>query len=211
MVKLVIWDWNGTILDDAAVCYGIANDMRRERGMPLMPTVDDYREVFGFPIIDYYRRMGYTFEQESYEDISVEFHRLYMERVSRCPLRQGALDTIQAIRQRGVGQVLLSATGQQLLDEQIRLFGLTGRFDEVLGLADNLAYGKAELARGYIARAGVSQAETVFVGDTEHDFEVSSAVGCRALLLTGGHHSAQKLKSCGVPVLDSVRDVLAYI
>ena len=67
--KLLIWDWNGTLLDDTAYCFDITNAMRRERGMAPLQDLDTYRGLFSFPVIDYYRDMGYTFETESYEAI----------------------------------------------------------------------------------------------------------------------------------------------
>ena len=70
---LVIWDWNGTLLDDTEMCYGIANEMLIERGMSRMQGVEEYRRHFMFPVIDYYRRMGYTFETEPFENISRQF------------------------------------------------------------------------------------------------------------------------------------------
>ena len=63
---LVIWDWNGTLLDDTELCYRIANEMRIERGMTPMLGIEEYREFFTFPVIDYYKRMGYTFDTEPF-------------------------------------------------------------------------------------------------------------------------------------------------
>ena len=56
--ELIIWDWNGTILDDACVCKTIANIMLKERGIPTLPDMDAYRAVFGFPIKAYYEKFG---------------------------------------------------------------------------------------------------------------------------------------------------------
>ena len=126
--RLVIWDWNGTLLDDTELCYRIANDMRVERGMAPLPDVEAYRRVFRFPIIDYYRAMGYTFETESYESISVEFHRLYEARSQDCPLYPEAKDALLAVRRRGVEQLLLSVSKQERLERQ----GARGRRGRLL-------------------------------------------------------------------------------
>ena len=82
---LVIWDWNGTLLDDTDMCYGIANEMLIERGMNRMQGIEEYRRHFMFPVIDYYRRMGYTFETEPFENISREFVAMYAGALSRLP------------------------------------------------------------------------------------------------------------------------------
>ena len=109
---LVIWDWNGTLLDDTHMCYTIANEMRQERGMSLMEGVEEYRRYFTFPVVDYYRRMGYSFETEPFENISVQFVSMYADRFPTVPLQPCAVDTLAAVLDSGARQVLLSATGQ---------------------------------------------------------------------------------------------------
>ena len=65
-LKLLIWDWNGTILDDTRLCIDIENELLRERGMPEI-TEAWYLSHFTFPVRRYYAKMGYTFETESFE------------------------------------------------------------------------------------------------------------------------------------------------
>jgi hypothetical protein len=88
---LVIWDWNGTLLDDTEMCYQIANEMRQERGMQLMRGVEEYRTYFTFPVIDYYRRMGYTFETSRLRNFRGSLSRCMRSGSpsARCNLRRG--------------------------------------------------------------------------------------------------------------------------
>lgn len=209
--KMVIWDWNGTVIDDTELCYEIANHMRVERDMEPLDGVDKYRDIFMFPVREYYKRMGYTFETESYEDIAVEFTDMYLARFPECSLRSGVLDVLAEVRRRSLTQVLLSATGQERLDVQVTRFPLFGLFDRVLGTRDNLANGKVDVALAFLRETGVPPGDVLFVGDTDHDFEVAQAIGCDALLLTSGHQSVPTLSRCCVPVLDDVRDVLKYL
>ena len=211
MVKRVIWDWNGTLLDDTTLCYSIANRMRAERNMPVMQSEDEYRALFGFPVIDYYRRMGYTFENESYEDISAEFIKLYAEGLCTCALQPLAVETLCAIRQLGIPQVLLSATGADRLTQQVEAFGVAQYFTRIIGGENNLAHGKAAQARDFLAECGVAPEHALFIGDTDHDYEVSSSVGCRCVLLTRGHHTRAHLARLNVPLIDDLNHVLAYI
>ena len=206
--ELVIWDWNGTLLDDTQLCYDIANEMRVERGMSPLPDVDVYRGLFRFPVIEYYRQMGYTFETESYEDISVEFVGLYAKRVHTCPLQPHAEETLAEIGRRGVPQVLLSATGADRLHQQAELFGLTRRFQRVIGCENNLAHGKADKARKLLAESGVAPERAAFIGDTDHDYEIAASIGCRCLLLASGHQLPAHLETLGVPVMHSLSEVL---
>ena len=204
---LVVWDWNGTLLDDTATCYEIANDMRLERGMERIGHLDDYRAIFGFPVMDYYRRMGYTFETEPYESISEEFIRLYAERVSGCPLQPYAEETLRSIAAKGAMQVLLSATGQAKLEEQAALFGLTDYFTRIIGNRNDLAHGKADYARAFLRESGVLPERTLLVGDTDHDFEIARSLGCGCALLVPGHQSRERLATLGAVLIDSLDEV----
>lgn len=209
--KLVIWDWNGTLLDDTLLCYRIANDMRVERGMSPMADVEEYRRVFRFPVIEYYRAMGYTFETESYDDVSVEFHRLYEQRVPDCPLYPEAREALAAVHARGVEQLLLSVTLQKRLEQQARMTGVDGYFSRILGQRDDLGTGKAEMARQTIRESGLQPADVLFVGDTNHDAEIAASIGCRAALLTKGHQPREMLQRCGATPIDSLLDILPLL
>ena len=204
---LVIWDWNGTLLDDTEMCYQIANEMRQERGMQLMRGVEEYRTYFTFPVIDYYRRMGYTFETEPFENISRQFVAMYAERFPVCPLQPCAEDTLSAVLKTGARQVLLSATGQEKLDEQVAHFDLNRYFDRVIGNSNNLAHGKADYAVDFLRESGVEPARALFVGDTDHDFEIASSIGCGCALLIPGHQSRDHLRSLGATLIESLCEV----
>ena len=204
---LVIWDWNGTILDDTAVCYGIANLMRVERGMEPMPDIDVYRAAFRFPVIEYYRAMGYTFEEEPYESVAREFISRYAEAIPGCPLQPCAEDTLQAVLDLGARQVLLSATGQQKLDEQVEMFGLSRYFERVIGSRNDFAHGKADYALEFLQECGVSPERTLFVGDTDHDYEIASSIGCPSALLIPGHQTRDYLLTLGARLIDSLCEV----
>ena len=112
--ELLIWDFNGTILNDMELCFAIENEMLSERGMPPI-TREWYLEHFSFPIRDYYIQMGYTFETESYERVSEVFMQRYNERFETCPLREGVLDALAAFQRAGIPQTLLSVTQQDYI------------------------------------------------------------------------------------------------
>lgn len=208
---LVIWDWNGTLLDDTEMCYQIANEMRQERGMQLMRGVEEYRTYFTFPVIDYYRRMGYTFETEPFENISRQFVAMYAERFPVCPLQPCAEDTLSAVLKTGARQVLLSATGQEKLDEQVAHFDLNRYFDRVIGNSNNLAHGKADYAVDFLRESGVTPSRALFIGDTDHDFEIASSIGCGCALLTAGHQTKQHLLSLEAQLVASLCEVVSLL
>ena len=71
-MKTILWDYNGTIINDMELCLNVEKFMLRERGMFAEYTMEDYRDLFCFPVKDYYLKIGYTFENETYEEVSRE-------------------------------------------------------------------------------------------------------------------------------------------
>ena len=212
--ELLIWDWNGTILDDAGVCRQIADIMLGERGIPTLPDMDAYRAVFGFPIKAYYEKMGYRFGpgDEPYESVADEFILWYDKLYRTAALRPGIVDFLDRRKREGYRQVLLSATRCDQLAEQVAAFGSVGdRFEQKLGLTDHYAFSKAALAKAFIESEGIPRAQALFIGDTDHDFEVSSAIGCPCVLLEGGHQSRARLVKMGVPVLRDLNALETYL
>ena len=70
--SFIVWDWNGTLLDDAWLCVDVMNRMLKERGMPLK-TLEEYRDLFDFPVKDYYSKLGYDFNSDPFDEIGMEF------------------------------------------------------------------------------------------------------------------------------------------
>ena len=200
--KLLIWDWNGTIIDDTDLCITIENELLCERGMREI-TKDWYLANFTFPVRDYYLKMGYTFRTESFETVADAFMVRYRARFSECLLREGVADVLREAKRRGIVQTLLSVTRQDDLIGQAQAFGVAGFFSEILGQDDSLCVSKIDRTKTYMARLGIRPEDALFIGDTDHDVEAANAVGCPCALLCGGHQSREVLLRCGVPVYES--------
>lgn len=209
VIRTLIWDFNGTLLPDVALCLGVLNGMLRARGLAEVSRAR-YLEIFRFPVRDYYALAGFDFAAEPFEALADEFMAGYNARVHRVRLRAGAREVLAGLRDAGVRQVLLSATERGQLREQARALGIDGYMEELLGTGDILAHGKLHVAREWFARGGCVPAETLLVGDTCHDFEVAQALGAHCALVSGGHYAARRLRETGAPVCRTLRQAADY-
>ncbi|MBQ3507047.1 MAG: HAD family hydrolase [Clostridia bacterium] len=206
----VVWDFNGTVLNDVRLGIDCVNAMLKKRGLPIIPDEDAYRKIFGFPIDDYYRRLGFNFEKEDYETVlAPEWVALYLAGEEFCPVVEGARDTIGEIKRRGISQIMLSATKLQQLEGQLRRLELNGVFDEVLGLDNIHARSKTFLAVEWKAKN--PEARPLFVGDTEHDADVADAIGADCVLYFGGHQSKEILATRGKPMIGTIPELLEFL
>jgi len=203
----VIWDFNGTILDDLMTGIESADELLLRYGLPPMKTVERYYEVFGFPIRDYYQRIGFDFSKTDYSILAHEWVEIYLCRVKEAPVRKDILDVICELKQLGIPQTVLSMTESSMLDEQLDYLGLRDTFDEVCGL-DNI-YATSKLALASRWREQHPKEAALFVGDTSHDAESAKVIGCDCVLLTGGHESREALLRVGVDVIDSPSEILS--
>ncbi len=200
----VIWDWNGTLLDDTWLCIEAINAILQPRGMRLV-TEEAYRRLFDFPAILYYQRLGFDLEKEAFEDLSGEFMGHYERRRLECRLQPGARETLAAFRRAGISQSVLSAYRQDRLGELVGHFGLGDFFIKINGLDDIYAGGKTELGLRWMEELPYRAEEVLLIGDTVHDYEVARAMGAGCLLVANGYHPRGKLTGLGALVRDSLR------
>ena len=209
-MKTVIWDYNGTIVDDIGLCLKIENRMLKERNNPNYPvSLDKYRSLFGFPVIDYYYKIGYTFETESFAEVSDEFHRYYSEGFDECGLVPGFEEKIHESISRGYHNVILSAARQDKLIEQCQKLGISGYFEEILGISDLLANSKVDMAKDWMRRTSQDPAECMLIGDTLHDMETAVALGIENYtLVPTGHQSFDVLRAASEKAVGSLFEVV---
>lgn len=203
----IIWDWNGTLFDDAWLCVDIINGLLQKRGKPLL-THERYLEVFDFPVQDYYRKIGFDFGVEPFDRLAVEFMQAYDRGQFACRLQPGAKEALTACRERGQTQSILSAHHQPRLEEIVKFFSLRNFFVRIAGTDNYHGRSKLENGKRLIRDLGLDAPEVLLVGDTVHDFEVAQAMGTDCVLIPGGHQPRCRLASCGVRVLDSLTEIL---
>lgn len=206
----VIWDWNGTLLDDLHACVETINRMLVRRSLPILDA-SRYQEIFGFPVKDCYLTLGFNLEREDWDEISREFHAIYAETSASSGLRAGIRDVLDQLRHRGHPMSVLSASEHNLLRRMIHSRGVAHVFHHVYGLTNLYAASKIELGRELLRELGLPPSNVILIGDTTHDYEVSAAIGCKCILITGGHQSERKLKQCGCPVVSEPRHLLDWL
>ena len=199
-INCLIWDWNGTLLDDVEISIRSMNQMLEKRGYPLLDK-KAYRSVFTFPVRDYYVRAGMKFEEHEWETVAMEFIHNYKANFAATHLHKGAKAILEFFGRRKIRQFILSAMQQDFLNETLSLTGIAGMFEEVVGLNDHFAATKTGNAVRLITDKNMDKHNTLMIGDTIHDFEVAQAAGIRCILIAHGHQSYERLKGTGTPVV----------
>lgn len=206
-IKGIIWDWNGTLLNDAGLAVETMNEMLARRNLPEL-SIEQYKQVFSFPVSDYYQRIGFDFEREPFEIPALEFIVRYNELVNHCLLHSDSISILNHFKIKDYRQFILSAMKQDTLDQCLTHFSITHFFEHISGLGDHYANSKTENGRRLIAGLNLEPKQLLVIGDTVHDYEVASELGCSCVLVANGHQSKSVLQATGARIIDQLSQLL---
>lgn len=202
--RQIIWDFNGTLLNDVAETLDATNALLARYHKPVLADADAYRRVFGFPVIDYYEKIG--LERDNFEVYADEWVAEYNRRAPHVGLYPGCREALAFFKAAGCRQYLLSATEREMLAGQLAPLGIASFFDDIIGQDDTRAHGKLATAVEWSKKVKLSEA--LLIGDSLHDAEVATAIGADCVLLACGHQDRERLTATGCRVFDTVCDLL---
>ena len=200
----VIWDWNGTLLNDVEVCVEIVGKLLKKH---TRCTLDrrTYRQYFRFPIADYYRDIGFDENVHSFASLSREFVAAYQTALPQCLLHHDAEDLLGYLQNAGTRQYILSAAHQADLEQLLKHFNIETYFTAVHGLDNHYAASKLERGHDLLKVIDSPKESIVLVGDTDHDAEVARALGIDCLILGDGHQDYNRLAHLPKVIADRYR------
>ena len=204
--KHIIWDWNGTLLDDAWLFVDIMNGVLEKRNMNPI-TVEKYREIFGFPIKEYYKKLGFDLKKESFHKSGLEFIRAYKKRRYEADLHPKVNSILSKLVSMNIQHSILSAQHQRLLDDLTKHYNVRKYFTEINGLNDYYAHSKVDIGIEWMKKTEIFSSEVLLIGDTDHDFEVAQTLGVDCLLISHGHHCHSRLSQTGAPVIRELENI----
>ena len=208
--KHIIWDWNGTLLNDVEFCKNIINRILQQNKLEKL-SINKYRSIFTFPVEKYYEAAGLDFSKTPFDVLGKDFITEYEEKKLSCDLFPGAISILNKIKQKGIKQSVLSAYKEDNLIDILTSYNLKEYFNYIVGSDNIYAGGKLHLGLFLIEKLECSVNEILFIGDTMHDDEVAKVMNVNSILIADGHQAKDKLSGSGALVLDSVIDLDYYL
>jgi phosphoglycolate phosphatase-like HAD superfamily hydrolase len=200
--KHLVWDWNGTLLDDLHLVVSSTNHAFATVGGRVVEA-DEHRRAFRRPVAEFYAEMlGRAVDEEEFGRLDRIFHDAYRLGLTDIAL---AADAMTAIRSWPGSQSLLSMWFHSELIPAVEGRGLTGLFTRIDGLRAEVGGDlKAGHLANHLAELGVEGTDVVLIGDSLDDAAAAEAVGGRSVLYTGGFTDPSRLRASGLPVADSL-------
>lgn len=147
MIKNIVFDWNGTLLNDAYLCYIIEKEMFKEINLSL-GSFETYRNTFTHPVSKYYEILGIKNENELYKKLNKIFFDNYLSRYQKeAKLFDGVKETLMYLKNRGYNLYIISATEINTLKNQLEYYDIIKFFDDYIASnniagEDKISYGK---------------------------------------------------------------------
>ncbi|WP_238010851.1 HAD hydrolase-like protein [Dactylosporangium sp. AC04546] len=206
-MKHLVWDWNGTLLDDLKLVVDATNVCLATVGGPVI-TAEEHRRDFRRPILDYYayvlQRPVDQVEFQLLDDAFHDAYRLGMPTVRLVP------DALDAMAEWPGTQSLLSMFFHDELLVEVERHGLTTRLVRVDGLPGTVGgHLKAAYLERHLAALAVDPADVVLIGDSVDDGDAARAVGASCVLYAGGFTDVRLLEATGLPVAHSLVDAVS--
>ena len=204
-MKYLIFDFNGTIVNDVALSLESINYCLKKYLNKEPLSVEEYRDIFTFPVVEYYKKAGFDFAVQNWEEVANCWMEHYQKHHHECALFDGVIELIDEAHNKGYRCVVLSASEITILKQQLSEFGIIDKFDDIIGIEDIYAVSKVESAVNYFK--GKDLKDSILLGDTNHDKEVADKLGCKCILIASGHQSYNVLKKVNDIVYNNIKEV----
>lgn len=210
MYKTIIFDFNGTLIDDCKLCLKILNYLCKEYNIKKV-SKRKYLDIFTFPVYLYYKELGFNTNEEEFKVVGSKFHTYYNDlSYKEVKLFKNVIKVLDALKGKYT-LVCLSASHQNTLEKQLKFYGIFEYFDFVVGLNDTLANSKEQVAINFANENKIKGNETLFIGDSIHDLEVANAINANCYLLSTGHTSKRRLLNETNNVITNIIKVLKIV
>lgn len=204
--KVIIWDFNGTLIDDIDAALSSVNDMLTRRNLPVI-SFEQYASYVDTPIIKFYEHIFDDLYSMDFGVIANEFNDGYEKHLKSPAVMPCAHEVLEHFNSLGKLQTVISATHIDKVTNRLREFGLEAYFDKILAHNNLIAEDKTHLAVRYFAEKDIKSHEAVVIGDCVADFKMAEALGCDCILTTQGHQSRKEFAATTAVIINSLTEL----
>lgn len=206
----IIWDWNGTLIDDTWTFHKALCQLCQENNVK-SPEYEEFRDSFFFPVYDYYLQIGFKISQQDFIKLTNRYNQVYNAISHEAELHNGVVDLLEHTLQKNKEQSILSASRQDFLNSIIEDRGLKKYFKNIVGLQTTKADSKISNGIQLVKDLDIDPKKIILIGDTDHDAEVAAETGISCILVSHGNLTRRRLEVTGYPIVDDLPSVLELI
>ncbi|MBU1130910.1 HAD hydrolase-like protein [Patescibacteria group bacterium] len=200
MIKLIIFDWNGTLFADTIAVMESNNQVLKALGCQPV-NLRQYRATMKIPAIDFYGRWGADKQEllKNSKKYSKIFHHYYEPRAKKCRTRAGARELLIWFKKHSVESVILSNHTIPGINYQLKRLKIIHDISHVLAntvISNTISKrNKLERARVYLKKKKYKPSEILIIGDSAEEVEIGRKLGIITVAITHGWYSITRLKA----------------
>ena len=208
-IELIIWDWNGTLLNDVDICIDVMNKLLVKYNYNTISR-QTYQEIFTFPVKKYYQKVGFDFKKYPFEIVGNEFIDLYDREIEKALLNKNVSNVLQFVESKKINQIVISARENNALNNEVRRYEIDKYFAQISGISNNLAAGKQELFEDYFSKNDVNKENVLLIGDTIHDYQIATHFGLNFIRFAKGHQDKSHFPNKKILSIDDLIELKKY-
>ncbi len=200
MIKLVAFDWNGTILSDTVAC--LVGDDAALVALGYKPiSLKKFQETFEIPLVHFYKKIGVNpkIPKAKFEKSETIFHATYEARAANSRTRAGTRDLLKWLKEHNIPSVIFSNHIDYQIVKHLKRLRIENYFDTVIGNEQTYQVlfkrSKGDKLKDYLKTNNVKPSEILVVGDTVEEIEIARELGAISVAITNGYNSTKRLKS----------------
>ncbi len=203
--KNIIWDWDGTILNDTPVAFEATNILLERYGYSTI-TLEYYRDNIDTPIVNFYSKI-FDLNKHDMQMLDDEWGVLYNQLSDKIGLHEGVKELLRFFAEENCRQAVLSAFRTEEIIKYAKKFLVDNYFADILGTQNIVMESKTMRGGRYMKEHKLAPEQTLYIGDTVHDCDTALELGVDCVLFSGGQQSPKLLEQCGVLVFDSFEKI----
>lgn len=210
--KLVVFDWDGTLVDSADRIANAWIAAVRDCGMPV-PQPQAVRELIGLSLDDTFRRLLPGVGRAGRTRVMNRYREHWALSGSHpSPTFPGVTEVLRTLTGRGLALAVATGKSRRGLDRDMRAHDLQPLFDATRCADEAPSKPHPGMLLDLLDELGLPPEQAVMVGDTEYDMEMARSAGMAAVGVRCGVHTESRLRSFAPrAVLDHVGELPAWL
>lgn len=199
MIKLIAFDWNGTLLSDTRACWEGANAEFLAAGVKPI-SLQRWRQTFTIPYIECMVQNGVDRKTglKNGKKLARAFHNFYEPRASKCRTRSGVREILSWLKKNQIMAMIFSNHTMVGIESQLKRLKIRESMDIVLAHSTQAgalhSKNKGQKLYDYVRIKKLKPKEILTVGDTEEEIEIGKQYGYHTVAITGGYNTTARLK-----------------
>jgi phosphoglycolate phosphatase len=187
---LVIFDWDGTLMDTVGKIVSCMQNVAQELMLPI-PSEQEVRDVIGLSLPQI---MPILFaDHQNHQQIIDCYRRHHLASELLTPLFDGVELLIRNLFDAGYHLAIATGKGRQGLDNVLALTGLGDYFHATRCADDAQSKPHPEMLYSLLAHFDVTADRAIMIGDSIHDLAMANNAGMASIGVSYGAHNESRL------------------